>query len=1370
MSDNQSPSGSAEQLLIQPEAEHDRAAQPVGLEEPPRLPFPVVGIGASAGGIEAAMAFFEHMRADSGMAFVLVQHLPPDRETLIPEILSRKTKMTVLQVEEGQKVLPNHIYVIRPGRTLTLKDGTFRLGEPLARPMHTRPIDDFLRSLAEEQRECAIAVILSGMGSNGAAGAQAIKAVGGLCVAQDPESAAFPSMPRHLIDAGYADYILKPADMPETLLAYAEHPYARHDSSALEKAMHREAQHVREILAVLRTRTRHDFTGYKKPTLLRRVQRRMGLSRIDKLADYAKLLRQTPNEVISLADDLLIHVTGFFRDPDAWETLRQRVIVPLVQSRESGSTIRCWVAACSSGEEAYTLAMLLVEEAERAGKTLDIKIFATDTAERTLQNARHGVYPGGIESEITPQRLERFFRRDDAVYRISQELRELVVFAPQNVLQDPPFSRLDLVTCRNLLIYLEAEVQHRVLSLLHFGLRDGGTLFLGTSETAGTDELFEPIDKKARLFRRVGPTRHGSVDFPLPRLHGLAPENADSRSSTARAPIAQIATRALLEFHTPAAVAIDRQYRILYYHGDTSPFLQQPSGEPTRDLMTTLRDTVRGAVRSAVQRVLVEGHGAAVENAWTENDGKRAHVAVTVSHVPPKSGGDYLVVSFQLLDEWPAERSPAAPRGPESAESLRRVRDELQSTIEELQTSNEELKAAHEEVVSTNEELQSTNEELETSREEMQSLNEELSTVNSQLQTKMEEYQAVTNDLASLLTSTDIAVLFLDTRFRIRRFTPQVKDLLDVIATDVGRPLSDLARKFDDPHLIDDAVSVLERLLPSEREIAADGGRWFLRRLTPYRTSENRIDGVVVTFVETTARRGAEEALRRSEELFRQAIEKAPIPVILVADNGEVLQLSDAWTELTGYGLEDIPTLEAWLTGVPAREASTLRSRFRALVAGDVKFVELEFSTRTRDGRQRRWTFSASCPGFIPDGRRMCVGMAVDVTERRLAEAALQTSKDAVESASAMKDQFLATISHELRTPLSVILLWSKLLAKTEVSPDEQREAIEAIARSAEVQRRLIEDLLDTTRIASGKLNVVLKPTELRPVLSSAIDAVRPMAAGKHIVLDVNLDAAQDLRVLADAARLEQVVWILLTNAVKFTPKNGTIRLEVEAGMTEVRIVVADSGRGIAPEFLPRIFIPFSQAEEAPGRIRSGLGLGLSIARSLVMLHNGNIVADSGGLDQGATFTVMLPLSSTAVLSNGDAFYFDSSSLRGVDVLLIEDNVDALRAIATALESAGARVTASASPAEAFEMFRKVSPSLVISDLSMPELDGKELIRKIRGVEIDGGRSPVKAIALTAAATGFDRTSALESGFDEFLTKPVDPEHLIATVRDLMDT
>jgi two-component system CheB/CheR fusion protein len=1498
------------QFEEQAAVEVDRQAQPVDAELPPNLQFPVVGIGASAGGLEAMTEFLSAVHVESGMAYILVQHLPPTGESMLADILRKHVKIPVVEVDDGMSVQANHLYVIRPGFTLTIKDGVLHLGERVTRPMGNRPVDDFFKSLAEEQRERAIAVILSGMGSNGAAGSQAIKAVGGLCVAQDPESAKFPSMPRHLIEAGYADYILRPRDIPDILLAYAQHPYAsgeREQKAALAK---RDQQHLREVLAILRTRTRQDFNGYKKPTVLRRIQRRMGLSRVTKIGEYAKLLRQTPGEVIALADDLLIHVTGFFRDPEAWEKLRTQVIVPLVSSRESGSSIRCWVTACSSGEEAYTLAILLVEEAERVEKSLDIKVFATDMADRTLQNARNGVYPGGIESEIEPRRLQRFFLQEDEVYRVRQELRERVVFAPQNVLQDPPFSRLDIATCRNLLIYLEPEMQLRILSLLHFGLREGGTLFLGTSETAGSDELFQPIDKKARIYRRVGATRHGSVDFPLPNTTAARrkPEESSSaelRMTGPRPTIAQMTTRGLLEQHVPAAVTIDRDRRIIFYHGNTDPFFTSPRGEPTRDVMQLARESVRGAIRTALQRAASGSSPATVLDGWLDSEPEtRLRVAVTASYLDPRNAPDHLIISFQTFPDMTTEATAVDSNGngSDAVDELRRVRDELQSTIEELQTSNEELKATHEEVVSTNEELQSSNEEMETSREEMQSLNEELTTVNSQLHSKMEEHQAARNDLSSLLTSTNIAVLFLDSRFRIRRFTPAVRDLIEMISSDIGRPITDLARNFTDANLVNDCRTVLERLVPIETEVVATNGSWFLRRVTPYRTDENRIDGVVITFVNITARLKAEQAIRASEQQFRRAIEDAPIPIIMYAQDGEVLQVSGVWEDLTTYTQSDMPTIDAWLSRASGPGVEVVRSCLHEHYASDRKTFEVELTIRTRSDENRVWSFSVSSPGNLQDGRRYHVGMAVDITERKrseealrdsedrlrafvegardfamimlnpvgrvaawnvgaehllgyteaeiigqpgaiiftpedraiaaadqemqqaassgsakderwhlrkdqtrfwgsgvmtalrasdeslrgfvkilrdetprkLAENAMQAAKEAAETANRTKDLFLATLSHELRTPLNAIVGWTSILKGGDPTAEEVQEGIEVIDRNAQAQSKLIEDVLDVSRIVSGKLKMQLVSCELPLVVEAAMDVVRPAADIKEVEIAAELDFTR-VAMMCDVDRMQQIIWNLLANAVKFTPKGGRVVINLSRKSSHIVIRVSDNGQGIHPDFLPYIFDRFRQADSSSRRRFGGLGLGLSIVKHLVELHGGTVSAQSPGEGLGSTFTVRLPVRAVYIETGleerqaaKETYLLNLPKVRldAIRILVVDDEPDARQVLTKVLERAGATVGSAGSAREALALIAKNLPRILVSDIGMPEIDGLDLLRQIRSNGISAKALP--AIALTAYAQEADVQEALQAGFQFHVPKPVEPNSLIRTVFDLL--
>jgi two-component system CheB/CheR fusion protein len=1357
----------------------ERLTKPTdGEHATPRLPFPVVGMGSSAGGLEAFGEFFKVMRPDSGMAFVLIQHLPPDRDSMLVEILSKRTSMPVAQVEEGLAVKANHVYIIRPGHTLTIRDGTLHLGEPVEKPGHRRPVDDFFRSLAAEQRERAICVIMSGMGSNGTAGAGFVKAVGGLCIAQDPETAKFPSMPKSLIDSGLADFVLRPEDIPDVLIRYATHPYTRGTPTA-DTVAHRERQALNEAITVIRARSRHDFSGYKKPTLVRRIQRRMGLTQITRIEEYVRILRQNPGEVSALVDDLMIHVTGFFRDAEAWESLRQKVILPLVADREDNSVIRAWVTACSSGEEAYTLAILFVEAAELAGKHFDIKIFATDTAERSLSHARSGIYPGGIESEITPARLDRFFEKNDSTFRVKKELRELVVFAPQNVLQDPPFSRLDICTCRNLLIYLEPEIQRRVLALLHFGIREGGALLLGTSETIPHSEgIFEPIDKKHRLYKRIGPTRHGAVDFPLPRnLSGLGTGDQAVARQLPRASIAQLTAKALLDRYTPPSVVVDRQEHIVYFHGNTDRYLDQPRGEPTRELTALLKESIRGTVRTAVHKAIEENETVRVRDGLIETTRGRCRLEITVAPLEPNPTSSYFLISFnEILDPGPAA-SAATEQGPqrhhEMEDELHRVRDELQNTVEELQSSNEEMKASNEEITSINEELQSTNEELETSKEELQSLNEELTTVNAQLQTKMEELEGMTSDLSSLLSSTDIAVVFLDTQLRIRRFTPAVKDLMDLIPTDVGRPLNDLARKFDDSELLSEVAEVLAKLVPLEKEVTSESGRTYIRRALPYRTTDNRIGGVVVTFVDISGRTRAEAALRESEQRHRLILESIKEYAIVMLDKGGHFAtwspgaerlIGHSATEAVGMHWADIFTPEDKAAGLPEKQMRLARERHST--------SEERWCIR-KDG-SRFW-----CSGVVSavtDREGSLLGYVKvlrDNTERKRVEEDLLEAKRIAEDANEAKDQFLANVSHELRTPLSAMLLWANMLesdGNTDLA--HLREGLNAIKRSAEAQKELIEDLLDTSRISAGKLRLELRDIELISAIHTAVEAIQPTARAKSLAVQVTLDPNVGV-VRADPHRLQQVVWNLLSNAVKFTPAGGRITLQMVRRGDEVEIAVADTGKGINEDFLPHVFDRFGQAESSQAGATGGLGLGLTISKQLVELHHGTLAAQSAGAGRGSTFTIRLPLPRTAAATS-DGEQPDSpptlldKSLAGFHILLVEDEPETRNALVTLLHSAGAEVIALDTVSSALAEFKRRRPDLIVSDIGLPDGDGYELLKAIRAKERRTKGNPVPALALTAYAQEQDRRRAATSGFQQYLAKPIEPLRLVTALARLL--
>jgi two-component system, chemotaxis family, CheB/CheR fusion protein len=1358
-----------------PAQQPDRLAEPVSHEQPPRLPFPVVGVGASAGGLEAFSEFLKATPANIGMAFVLIQHLPPERESMIAAILSKLTPLPVHQVEDEMAVEVNHVYVIRPGRTLTIAGGRLHLSEPTEKRGHQRPVDDFFRSLAEEQRERAIAIVMSGMGSNGTAGAETVKAVGGLCIAQELESAGFPSMPRNLIDMGLADYVLKPEEMPEVLARFAAHPYVAGQG---KERTDPEAPALKVILDVLKTRLRHDFSPYKKPTVIRRVQRRMGLAQLTSMQDYARMVRQHPGEAAALADDLMIHVTGFFRDPEVWEALNEKVVAPLIANKPEGGVVRAWVTACSSGEEAYTLAMLLVEAADVAKKDFDIKVFATDTAERSLGLARTGVYAGGIESEVSPERLQRFFDHDDSIYRVKKQLRDLVVFAPLNLLQDPPFSRLDICTCRNLLIYLEPEMQRRALLLMHFGLMEGGTLLLGSSETIGPlDDLFEAIDKKKRIYRRVGPTRYGAVDFPMPRLVGMSSEGemASPFGGIPRQTLNHLVQKTLLTRYTPPSIVVDRQSRVVLFHGRTERFLAQPAGEPTREFLELVREPFRGAARTALHNATTQNTPATSRDRWIATEQGRTGVEVTVVPLGPEGNPGYFLVSFQEVTELNlggnggnGAPAPSSPRH-DLEEELRRVTGELQSTIEELQTNNEEMKASAEEATSINEELQSTNEELETSKEELQSLNEELTTVNSQLQAKMEELECATNDMSSLLSSTHIAVVFLDTEFRIRRFTPAVKDLMELIPFDVGRPIKNLALKFEDPEFLTDIQRVLENLVPLEREVESASGRRYVRRTLPYRTGDNRIDGIVITFVDISGRHAAEAALRESEERYRLILDGVKEYAIFMLDvqgrfatwpTGAQRVLGYSSSEALGRPLSVLLTPEDRENGVAERE----------IVQATEEGSASEDRWHQRKDGTRFWGSGVLASLKGEDGHlRGFVKVLRDNTDLKMAEEALKQAKASAEEANAAKDYFLATVSHELRTPLAGMMLWTKLLEDLpETRTPKLREGLEAIRNCAEEQQQLIEDLLDTSRIVAGKMRLEPKPTNLVATLGSAADAVRPAVAAKNLSLVEQMEAEVGW-VRADAHRLQQVVWNLLSNAVKFTPAGGTIRLAARRRGSEVEIEVSDSGIGIAPNFIESVFDRFGQAEQTSARESGGLGLGLAICKQLVELHGGHIRAESRGLGHGASFKVVLPLpviDPATASTDSHSPLSARPNLNGLRVMLLEDMAATRKALTLILRGAGADVIAFDRAAEALAEFKTRRPDLILSDLGLPETDGHEFIRRIRAMEKElGGFVP--AVALSAYGDENNRRRAEISGFQEYLAKPIDARRLMGTLLKL---
>ncbi len=837
--------------------------------------FPVVAIGASAGGLDACRKLLRALPAGNGMAFVVVQHLDPNHESLMVDLLVRDTPMPVLQAADGMPIAREHLYVIPPGSYLAVGGGTLHLSQPTVRHGARLPFDHLLASLASDYGTRAVCVILSGTGADGSLGLQAVRERHGLVIVQDPNEAGYDGMPRNAILTGAVDLVLPIAQMPAALAAYRRRMIPAW-TRAGPQAQTEEQQNLSAIIAFMRAKTEHDFTLYKAGTLQRRIERRMGMAGIETgdTAHYLDMLHSNPGELDLLAKDLLINVTSFFRDPKVFDALAKRIVPELVRRRSPDQPLRIWVAGCSTGEETYSLVMLFREEITAANLNIKLQVFASDVDPDAVATAREGLYPETIATEVSPTRLSRFFSKEDDGYRVSPELRSVVVFTVQDVLADPPFSRLDLVSCRNLLIYLRPEAQAKITSLFHFALREDGVLLLGSSETVGSAESrFEVISKPERLYRHVGRARPGEFGFLMNSGAGVV--RATARSGPARTPsreavLAELCRRLVTETYAPAAVLLNRNHECLYTLGPIDRYLRVAAGAPTHDLLAMARPGLRTRIRAAIHQATEENARVVTAGARGGHDGNTGRFSIAVQPVQSE-GEDLLLICF--VDEPAREPRPGRRPVPgerhqitELQQELAATRAELQGAIRNLEISSEEQRAINEEALSVNEEFQSTNEELLTSKEELQSLNEELTALNTQLQETLERQRTTSNDLQNILYSTDVATLFLDADLHIRFFTPATRSLFSVIPTDVGRPLGDLTSLAVDGALLSDARAVLRGLPPIEREIETQAGTWYARRIQPYRTLDNGIEGVVITFADVTERKRTADALGAAKQ------------------------------------------------------------------------------------------------------------------------------------------------------------------------------------------------------------------------------------------------------------------------------------------------------------------------------------------------------------------------------------------------------------------------------------------------------------------------------------------------------------------------
>ncbi|HUF91336.1 MAG TPA: chemotaxis protein CheB [Candidatus Limnocylindria bacterium] len=1351
----------------------------------------VVGVGASAGGFEAFSQLLRALPARTGMAFVLVQHLDPTHESQLAALLSRTTRMPVIEIENRTRVLADHVYVIPPNTNLTIADGVLRLTPRAQEAGQHLPVDVFLTSLAVDRGPQAIGVILSGTASDGVLGLKAIKAENGLTFAQDDASAKYTGMPRNAVAAGCVDLVLPPEGIAAELARISRHPYVAPPPAATraEPTTRDDEASFGEILALLQTATGADFREYKQTTVRRRIARRMVLHRIETVRQYLDHLERHPSEVEALRQDILINVTQFFRDPDAFAVLGRKVFPGLMKKRSPRDPVRIWVPGCATGEEAYSIAMCFLEFLGEGGTRPGLQIFATDVSAPAIERARAGNYPESISAEVSPGRLRRFFVKEDGHYQVSKALRALVVFATQDVAVDPPFSKLDLISCRNMLIYFSAELQQRIVPIFHYALKPDGYLLLGPAESiAGFAGWFAPLDKKHKIYaKRPGPARVAGAQAFAERVRGkgAAPAGPDRWVDRAVAvpgaslDLGRIADRLVVKKFGPAGVIVSSDMEILQFRGRTGPYLEAAPGAATFNLLKMIRQGLLGGLRAAVRKAKRRGVPARSTGIRLKQQGRTVVVDLEVVPLRTEGAGETFLVLFERADARAEASRPAASPGPRSrargvskgvaAEiaALKREiiasKEYMQSVIDERETSNEELRSATEEIQSSNEELQSTNEELETAKEELQSSNEELTTVNDELQARNAELAQVNGDLVNVLTSVNIPLVIVGRDLRIRRFSGAIDRLLDLVGTDVGRPLGEASLRMNVVDLERLVMEVTTTLVPQEREIQDRDGRWTTMRVRPYRTQDDHIDGAVISFTDI-------DALRRARDYAETIVETVRQPLLVLDAGLRVVTANRAFyaTFQVTPGETIGRVIDALGSGqwnIPA-----LRARLESIVPHGTGFEDLEIAHEFEGVGERVMRLNARRLESSSREEPFILLALEDVTARARADAELRRHGEELASASRAKDDFLAVLSHELRTPLTAMLGWARMLRSGTLTPERAAYALEVVDRNARLQAHLIEELLDVSRIVTGKLSIELRPADAMPVVHATVESLRPMAEAKGLRLTIEADDSTPAIVPLDVNRMQQALSNVVSNAIKYTPDAGTVQVRVQRSGSRVVIAVTDSGPGVSPDLIPHIFERFRQGDNVITRAHGGLGLGLAIARHLVELHLGTIAVENTQGGHGATFKVTLPLAAdpepTAPWAKLDLKAVEGAPLKGVRVLVVEDDPDTRELLEVVLGQYGAAVRAVGAVAQALVEFERLPPHVLVSDIAMPDQDGYSLIRRVRALSAErGGRTA--AVALTAHARPDDRALALTAGYDEHVAKPIDPATLVDLVARL---
>jgi two-component system CheB/CheR fusion protein len=1350
--------------------------------------FSVVGVGASAGGLEACRKLVEALPAGNGMAFILIQHLDPTHESMMVDLLASHTSMTVRQARDGMLLEREHLYIIPPGTYLSVANGALHLSEPQARHGARLPFDFLLHSLAEECGARAICVILSGTGADGTFGLKAVKEKGGLVIAQEPAEAAYDGMPRSAIMTGAVDLVLPVAKIPEALVKYDRRMALAHAHGGVVP-QDRAQNWLPEIIDLLRTKTAHDFALYKEGTLQRRIERRMAMAAIetDDMDRYVEFLRRDASELDLLAKDLLINVTGFFRDPKVFDFLAEKIVPDLVRTQTPDHPLRIWIAGCSTGEETYSLAMLFREQIVAAKRSVKLQVFASDVDPDAVASAREGLYPETIAAEVSPARLARFFSKEDRGYRVLPELRATVVFTVQDVLADPPFSRLDLVSCRNLLIYLRPEAQAKVVSVFHFALRQGGILLLGNSEAIGNvDGRFEVISKSERLYRHIGRSRPGEFGLSLSVGDGVRARTGpgQGQAPSRQTILADLCRRLVLETYAPAAVLINRKHECLYLLGPTDRYLSVAPGHPTHDLLAMTHPDIRIKLRSAIQQANQANTRIVVAGGRMNRNGSNARSFSIVVQPVLSEGEELLLICF--VDEPKHEQKRERPIKPrdvsrvaELEQELEATRTELQGAIRDLEISSEEQKTINEEALSVNEEFQSTNEELLTSKEELQSLNEELTALNTQLQETLERQRTTSNDLQNVLYSTDVATLFLDTSLNIRFFTPATKSLFNIIPGDVGRPLADLSSLAADSALLADARTVLQAEAPLEREIEAQhGGAWYIRRVLPYRTQENGVEGVVITFTDITERRHAADALEAAKGQAQLAnVAKSRFLAAASHDLRQPLQTLALLQGLLAKTVEGeraqklVARLDEALDGMSGILNTLLD--INQIEAGMVRAEVVSFPINDLLDRLRaEFTYHAQAQELTL--RVIPCGLSIN-SDPRLLE---QMLRNLLSNALKYTKRGKVLLGCRRREGILSIEVWDTGVG----IPDEEHQAIfeeyhqlensarersRGLGLGLSIVQRLGNLLSHPVRVRSrpGKgsvfaIEVALEPSTTRPQRERL----------RHGVENGIIEGARRhgaILVVEDEPEVRELLELLLKDEGHraTAAPDGVAALELVArGTVRPDLIVADYNlphgmdglqltarlREMLHRQIPVIILT--------GDISTGTLRDIAL-QNCVQLHKPVKLKELRQVIQS-----LLPNSQSAVLSRAPQPSETAVSPGPPVIFVVDDDKQVREAIRSVLEEDGRTVEDYAACEAFLEAYRPGRAACLLIDAYLPGMKGLELLQRLRDA---GHRLP--AIMITGNSDVPMAVQAMKAGASDFIEKPIGRVELLASVERALE-